>query len=342
MYELLKRALFRLDAETAHELAIWQLERLQANPALVGLASLCWPSPSVAPYRAWGMEFPNRLGLAGGFDKNARVVEALEVLGFGFIEVGTVTRYPQPGNPRPRIFRYPLQKALVNRLGFNNDGADAIRGRLRALVERRGTGRKHSALFVNIGKNRDVPEADARASYAACFQRVAPYADAIVVNVSSPNTPGLRNLQRPSALAEILESLRELREHVVFETDGDHPIFVKLSPDLDREELAATAAVCVTLADGIIATNTTMDHSTLPGSEGGGLSGAPLFARATEVLILLRNLVGRSYPLLGVGGIMDGDSARAKLSAGADLIQVYTGFVYGGPAFPSRIVKEIQ
>ena len=341
MYGLARALLFRLDAEAAHEVVTAQLARLQGHPALLRfVASRCAAADA---RELWGLRFPNRLGIAAGFDKDALLPGALFALGFGFVEVGTVTLQPQGGNPRPRLFRYAESRALVNRMGFNNQGAEAAAARLRAFVEHRGTPVERGPLFVNVGKNRDVSGADAPAAYAACYRIVAPWADGAIVNVSSPNTPNLRDLQKPEHLAAILERVREEREKISFERKGMHPVLVKIAPDLDRSQLEEIAEVALRLADGMVATNTTVDHSALPsdGDEAGGLSGAPLFERSTAVLRQLRELVGPGFPLIGVGGVMDGRDARAKLEAGADLVQTYTGFIYGGPRFARTVVREM-
>lgn len=341
MYALLRALLFQLDAEAAHEAVTAQLARLQGLPALLDfVASRCRVLDQT---ELWGLTFPNRLGIAAGFDKDALIPEALFSLGFGFVEVGTVTLRPQAGNARPRLFRYPELRALVNRMGFNNEGANAAAARLRRLVEHRGTSVKRGPLFVNIGKNRDVGAAEAAEAYAACYRVVAPWAEGSIINVSSPNTPNLRDLQRPEHLAEILRRVRAERERLSFAAPGEHPILVKIAPDLTPAQLEEIAAVAVREADGMVATNTTVDHASLPAGrdEAGGLSGAPLFRQSTELLRRLRSLAGPSFPLIGVGGIMDGPGARAKLEAGADLVQAYTGFIYGGPFFARDVVREM-
>ena len=341
MYGLARALLFRLDAEAAHEVVTAQLARLQGHPPLLRLvASRCAASDA---REVWGLRFPNRFGIAAGFDKDVLLPAALFALGFGFVEVGTITLRPQAGNPRPRLFRYPESRALVNRMGFNNGGAEAAAARLRAFVEHRGTPVERGPLFVNVGKNREVSGDAAPAAYAACYRLVAPWAEGAVVNVSSPNTPNLRDLQRPRHLVAILEEVREAREKISFETKGMHPILVKIAPDLERAELEEIAEVAVRLADGMVATNTTLDHSALPAGtdEAGGLSGAPLFERSTAVLRHLREIVGPDFPLVGVGGVMGGGGARAKLEAGADLVQTYTGFIYGGPRFARTVVREM-
>jgi dihydroorotate dehydrogenase len=346
LYPLLRALMFRLDPEEAHELVTAQMMRLQRIPlALELVRRIHWTPP--LERTVWGLHFPNPVGIAAGFDKNAELVPFLEALGFGWIEVGTVTLRPQPGNPRPRMFRYRDAQAVVNRLGFNNDGAEAVAERLQSLwniVEQRGTSVEHRPLFVNVGKNREVPLESAGEAYAACYERVAPFADGVVLNPSSPNTPGLRDLQRPEHLEAILLQVRSVRDSLRFARPGHHPLVVKIAPDLEDGQLREICDVCVRLADGMSATNTTIDRTTVPTAarEVGGLSGKPLFQRSTEVLRRVRELVGPDYPLVGVGGIFTAEDARTKLEAGANLVQAYTGFIYEGPGFAARIVRGLQ
>lgn len=325
MYRLLRSLLFQLDPEAAHDLA---LAAMRAAQPLVRPRIL-----DFKPRQIWGLSFRNPVGIAAGFDKNARVVPFLQSLGFGFIEVGTVTLRPQAGNPKPRIFRYPEHGALVNRLGFNNDGAHAVARRLAHIAAR------EVPIFVNIGMNRDVAVEAIDEHYRSCYRILAPVADAVVVNVSSPNTPGLRDLQHPDQLARILTAMRGVRQDLAVA----QPILVKIAPDLTSAQLREIGEVCTRLADGIVATNTTVDRPEgFPAAEQGGLSGAPLFAGSTSLLRELRQLAGPSFPLVGVGGIMSAADAKAKLDSGADLIQVYTGFVYNGPGFPKQIVRGLS
>jgi dihydroorotate dehydrogenase len=313
MYRLIRKLLFALDAEAVHEFTAAQMMRLQRIPlALRAIEALCRTPPR--PTSILGLTFRTPIGIAAGFDKNALVMPFLAALGFGFIEVGTVTPRPQPGNPRPRLFRDPAKRALINRMGFNNDGAEAVAARLAAFD-------RTVPLFVNIGKNKDVPLDAAPDDYAVCAATLGPHADAIVINVSSPNTPSLRDLQRPEYLERILGAVRHGR------------VFVKIAPDIDDALLAEICAVCVTRANGMICTNTMI-------TEGGGLSGAPLMAKSTEILGKVRSHVGRGYPLIGVGGIFTADDVKAKLAAGADLVQLYTGFIYEGPLLPSRLARQ--
>jgi dihydroorotate dehydrogenase len=308
LYRLLRKLLFRLDAEHAHELIADQIQHIQQIPVVLRALQRFSAPPAAAARELFGLRFPSPIGIAGGFDKNATMMPFLAALGFGFIEVGTVTLRPQPGNPRPRLFRVPERKALINRMGFNNDGAHAIAERLRAWE-------RTVPVFVNVGKNRDVPLEGAVDAYAECYRVVAPHADAAVLNLSSPNTPGLRDLQRPEHLEALLTAVRSVRSG---------PILIKIAPDLDDAQIAEICEVCVRLADGMVCTNTTA-------VEGGGLSGKPLLERSTAVLAKTRARVGAGYPLIGVGGVFTVEDVRTKFAAGADLVQIYTSFVYEGP-----------
>ncbi len=341
MYGLLRRLLFLLDAEAAHELVTSAMKRFQALPGGTDLLGrVAGAEPRGLARTLWGLRFPNPVGIAAGFDKNGELVPFLRALGFGFVEVGTVTLHPQPGNPRPRMFRYPERKAVVNRLGFNNEGSAVMAATLRELHER---AEPWVPLFVNIGKNREVPLDRASEDYAACYRRVGPLADGVVVNVSSPNTTSLRELQRPESLAAIVRRLHDERARAEFARPGEHPILVKIAPDLEPGQIDEIAEVCGQHADGMVATNTTVDHRALQGArdEAGGLSGEPLFELANAVLRRLRACLGPGYPLVGVGGVGSPAQAVAKMDAGADLIQAYTGFIYGGPSFPGRLVRAL-
>ncbi len=324
LYELLKPLLFRMDAEAAHHFAIGALET--APTAL--LRAVFGAAPSAAR-EVFGLEFRNPIGLAAGMDKNAVALPAWEALGFGFVEVGTITAHAQPGNPQPRLFRYPPQQALINRMGFNNDGAEAVAARLARL---KASGRwPRIPVGINLGKSKVTDIEDAAQDYLASFRRLLLFGDYFVVNVSSPNTPGLRDLQETGRLQKILATLRA---HAPAK-----PLLVKIAPDLD----SAQAAEIAMLAEreglaGLIATNTTLDHSAVPSAEDqqGGLSGAPLTGKATGLLRLLRSSC--SLPIVGSGGVMDSASANEKFQAGAALVQIYTGFVYRGPA----LIREIR
>jgi dihydroorotate dehydrogenase len=326
---LVRRLLFSLDAETAHHLTIGLLQKASHfNPAMRVLRPF---RPSSKPKTLFGLNFPNPIGLAAGLDKNAVALPAWAALGFGFIEIGTVTAKAQSGNPRPRIFRLPEQQALINRLGFNNDGADAIAHRLRALRE---SGRWPAVpVGINIGKSRVTPLEHATDDYLYSFRMLRGFADYITLNVSSPNTPGLRELQEPEKLSDLL--------HAIGNEAGTtpKPLMVKISPDVSAAQLKAILAVCEENGvSGIIATNTTLDHSSIAPQldQAGGLSGAPLQGKSTE---LVREIAARStIPVIASGGISDAESAREKFQAGAQLIQLYTGFVYRGP----RLLREIM
>ncbi len=339
IYRAVRELLFLLDPEPAHELAVEQVARIQQVPIVMRLLTEACRPPASLARTVWGLRFASPVGIAAGFDKNALMMPFLAATGFGFIEVGTVTLHPQPGNPKPRIFRFRAHRALINRLGFNNDGADAVAERLQRWWSREAA-QAHPPLFVNVGKNRDVPLERAPEAYAQCYLRVARWADGAVLNLSSPNTPSLRDLQRPEHLEKLLELVREMREEVPFVRAGRHPILIKIAPDLDEAQLAEICEVCVRLADGMICTNTTVERP-FPTGEAGGLSGRPLMARSTEVLAQVRRRVGAEYPLIGVGGVFDAADVRAKLAAGANLVQVYTGYVYEGPGLPRRLAREL-
>jgi dihydroorotate dehydrogenase len=327
----------RLPAETAHR-AGFALIRVAGAAGAAGLLRRCLgPRDPVLRVRALGLEFPGPLGLAAGFDKDARATDGLGALGFGFVEVGTVTARAQPGNPRPRMFRLPADRALVNRMGFNNDGAAAAAARLR----RRPRG--GPVVGVNIGKTRAVPDQQAAADYAASARAVADVADYVVVNVSSPNTPGLRDLQAADRLRPVLVAVREALDAA----PGSRrvPLLVKIAPDLAEPDVDAVADLAVELGlDGIIATNTTVSRDGLASSPAevtaagaGGLSGPPLRAPALAVLRRLRERAGDRLVLIAAGGIETPDDAWERLAAGATLVQAYTGFIYGGPLWPRRM-----
>jgi len=324
--------LFSLDPETAHHLAIGLLRRAsQVDLALKALRRL---QPPPKPKTVFGLTFPNPIGLAAGFDKNGVALPAWEALGFGFIEIGTVTAKAQPGNPRPRIFRFPEQQALINRLGFNNDGADVVAERLRKLRESGHWPRV--PVGINIGKSKVTPVEEAAADYRYSFQRLHSFADYIALNISSPNTPGLRSLQTRESLSILLRAIREENQA------ARKPIVIKIAPDLSPAELEEIIVVCEeNQIDGIIATNTTLDHSAISPRQDqeGGLSGAPLKEKSTA---FVRTISTRSkIPVIASGGVFDMESAREKLAAGAQLLQVYTGYIYRGPGLLREIVKNL-
>ncbi|MEC7522502.1 MAG: quinone-dependent dihydroorotate dehydrogenase [Myxococcota bacterium] len=334
IYRALVRPLFfMLPPEAAHHAAFGALRFSMAVPGIGALTeSLLAPSDPALEVDAFGVRFPTPVGLAAGFDKDAIGFGALARLGFGHVEVGTLTAHAQPGNDKPRMFRLPADRALINRMGFNNRGsADAVR---RLATPRR------IPLGVNIGKSKLTPEAEAAEDYRTSALRVAPHADYLVVNVSSPNTPGLRDLQAVEKLRPILAAVREASEEAC---ETPPPLLVKIAPDLSDEDVDAVGALALDLQlAGVIATNTTISRAGLrtpePESFGpGGLSGAPLKARALEVIARLRRAVGDRCALIAAGGIEDADDAWARITHGASLVQIYTGFIYGGPLAPRRI-----
>jgi dihydroorotate dehydrogenase len=327
---LLRPLLFRMEPEAAHHFALHVLRRAPLIPG--GLALLRSFGPPPQPRTVFGLTFPNPIGLAAGFDKNGVAIPAWEALGFGFVEIGTVTAQAQPGNPRPRIFRYAPQAALINRLGFNNEGADAVAARLRKL--RDSSMRPSIPIGINLGKSRVTPLEDAPADYLYSFRQLHPVADYLVLNVSSPNTPGLRTLQEEAALNALLRLVTD--ENARLPTPK--PLLLKIAPDLPDSALEGIVEAVEKFGlAGLIATNTTVDHSALTGAvaQVGGLSGAPLRARSTAVVRLLRSRT--QLPIIGVGGISDPESAREKFEAGAQLLQVYTGMIYRGP----NLLREI-
>ena len=337
---ILRPILFRLPAESAHELAIGSLSlALRSNLARRFVESKLQRAP-FGELRRFGLTFTNPLGLAAGFDKNGTAAQALAALGFGFVEVGTVTRQPQPGNPRPRLFRLPEDQALINRAGFNNCGA----GELAQNVSQR---RPACVLGVNIGKSRDVPIDAAIPDYLASFEAVYPVADYIAVNVSSPNTPNLRELQRPDLLNELLNALQTRNRELATQLSlsGPRPLLLKIAPDLTENEIQSIVEVATrNRIAGIIATNTTVSRSGLRSTTAeleacgeGGLSGAPLRRQSNEVIALLYRLTRGQLPIIGVGGVFTAADAWEKICAGASLIQLYTGFIYEGPAVAKRI-----
>ncbi|WP_323844051.1 quinone-dependent dihydroorotate dehydrogenase [Microbulbifer magnicolonia] len=330
MYSHLRKALFALDPERAHHLtldAIGAAERL-------GLLSLFNKPVVDDPVELMGLTLPNPIGLAAGLDKNAQAFNGLGALGFGFVEVGTVTPRPQPGNPQPRLFRLEEADAIINRMGFNNLGVDY-------LVQRVRRRRYGGVLGINVGKNFDTPVERAADDYCLCMEKVYPYADYITANVSSPNTKGLRDLQFGESLNRLLDAIKEKQRQLAQACDRYVPLAVKIAPDIDDDAIGQIAeALREFEIDGVIATNTTIDKSAvahLPhGSEEGGLSGKPLRQKSTQVIAQLAKELRGEIPIIGVGGIFDGESAAEKIRAGATAVQIYTGFIYRGPA----VIKE--
>jgi dihydroorotate dehydrogenase len=333
-YALTRPFLFGLDPEHAHELTLDAIARLQNTPA-----QCLWSQARVDdPVNVAGLRFPNRVGLAAGLDKNGRCIDGLGAMGFGFIEVGTVTPLGQPGNPKPRMFRLPEATALINRLGFNNEGLPAFLANVRRARSFRAAG---GILGLNIGKNAATPIERAADDYLAGLAAVYPHADYVTVNISSPNTKNLRELQSDDALDALLGALQRRREQLAAEQRRQVPMFVKIAPDLDEAQVQVVAATLQRHGiDGVIATNTTITRDAVQGlrhaGETGGMSGAPVFEASNRVIRQLRGALGPAFPIIGVGGVTSGPTARAKLDAGADLVQLYTGLIYRGPA----LVKE--
>ena len=327
-YALARPFLFGLDPETAHDLTLKSIARMQNTPL-----QCVWQQARVNdPVKLAGLTFPNRIGLAAGLDKNGRCIDGFGAMGFGFIEVGTVTPKGQPGNPKPRMFRLPQANAMINRLGFNNDGLDAFI----ANVQRARFRQNGGVLGLNIGKNAATPIERAADDYLLCLAGVYPHADYVALNISSPNTTNLRALQSDAALDALLGAVQQRREQLATQHGRRVPVFLKIAPDLDEAQVDVIAATCKRHAiDGVIATNTTVVRDAvkhlLHGDEAGGLSGAPVFAASNRVIAQLRAALGSAYPIIGVGGVMSAADAKAKVAAGANLVQVYTGFIYGGP-----------
>jgi dihydroorotate dehydrogenase len=321
-----------MDPEAAHHFALRLLTATPNVPGVLAVLRALAP-PQQQPRSVFGLQFRNRIGLAAGLDKNGVAIPAWEALGFGFVEIGTVTAKPQPGNPRPRIFRYPEQKALINRLGFNNNGADAVAERLQKLRE--SPLRPSIPIGINLGKSKVTPLEDAAGDYLYSFRRLHSVADYIVLNVSSPNTPGLRSLQEETALGELLRVITEENARL----PKPRPVLLKIAPDLSDAAIEQVLEACEKFRlAGIIGCNTTLDHSSIaPASDQtGGLSGGPLRTRATEVVRFLR--ARTRLPIIAVGGICNREAAAEKIEAGADLLQIYTGFVYRGPALLREII----
>jgi dihydroorotate dehydrogenase len=337
LYALSRPFLFALDAERAHGLGLASLEAAYRS----GLNPLIAKPPKPLPTKAFGLTFPNPVGLAAGLDKNGAHIDALLALGFGFVEVGTVTPRPQPGNPKPRMFRLPQQEAVINRLGFNNEGVDAL---VRNVERARRIG---GLLGINIGKNKDTPNESAEDDYLHCLRKVYALADYVTVNISSPNTAGLRELQEEQALRRLVSVLRDEQEKLAGQHGKRVPMLVKIAPDLSENDIDAAGRVLGDLSvDGVIASNTTIARDGVEGArfadEVGGLSGAPLLSRSTAVLRMLRTRLPESIPLVGVGGILHGADAATKQAAGALLVQVYTGLVYRGPALIGECVDALR
>lgn len=344
-YESLFRpAFFRRDSERAHELGVEAMALLASLPPL--RAALEWWHRSGTgahrPVEAFGLRFPNAIGLAAGFDKNAQAWPAAAALGFGHVEIGTVTARAQPGNPKPRMFRYPAEEAVINRMGFNNEGSEAVAAR---LAKQPGPGHRRIPLGVNLGKSKVTEIERATEDYLTSFGRLADFADYLVLNVSSPNTPNLRQLQDESRLRELLGAVTAAnRERAAATGRARVPILLKIAPDLTWPQIDAVLGVIAEHAlDGIIATNTTLARPGVFASvnEAGGLSGAPLRRRSTEIVGYIARATGGRLPIIGVGGIVDVESAAEKLDAGATLVQLYTGMIYRGPFFAAELARAL-
>jgi dihydroorotate dehydrogenase len=344
-YGLARRALFALDPEAAHDLTMAGLAATQGTPLRLAYCAARVEDPVTLA----GLAFPNRVGMAAGLDKNARCIDGLAAMGFGFAEVGTVTPLAQGGNPKPRMFRLPKAQALINRLGFNNDGLDAFI----ANVQKSALRKSHSPsllLGLNIGKNAATPITRATEDYLTCLDGVYPHADYVTVNISSPNTQNLRSLQSDAALDALLGELAERRELLAQRHGKRRPVFLKIAPDLDAQQVAVIAATLqrygtdsqgnVTNAWGVIGTNTTLARDAVKGmehaEETGGLSGAPVLEKSNAVIRQLRGALGPDFPIIGVGGILRGQDAVSKMASGANAVQIYTGLIYRGP----ELVRE--
>jgi dihydroorotate dehydrogenase len=335
LYPALKPWLFQMDAERAHEWTTWMM-RIAHGFGLLTAGQGRLPQ---TPVSCLGLHFPNALGLAAGMDKSASAVEAWSALGFGFVEVGTLTPRPQPGNPKPRLFRLPEHEALINRMGFNNVG-------IQAAVKRLEKRHCKAVVGVNIGKNFDTPNEHAVKDYLDCLKAAYPVADYIAVNISSPNTKGLRDLQAEESIRELLGALKKEQSILQKDSGKKVPMLVKIAPDLEAPQIEALARVFNELAvDGVIATNTTINRAAIAGhrleNEAGGLSGTPVKARSTQVIQAFRELLHEATPIIGVGGILSGADAQEKLQAGASLVQVYSGLVYRGPGLVRDILTAL-
>ncbi|MDZ7856625.1 quinone-dependent dihydroorotate dehydrogenase [Sphaerotilus sp.] len=339
-YALTRPFLFGLDPEAAHELTLDSIARFQNSPL-----QCLWAHSRVSdPVTVAGLKFPNRIGLAAGLDKNGRCIDGLGAMGFGFIEVGTVTPKGQPGNPKPRMFRLPEANALINRLGFNNEGLDSFLANVKRATSFRRAG---GILGLNIGKNAVTPIEHAVDDYLIGLAGVYPHADYVTVNISSPNTKNLRALQSDEALDALLSALQARKLQLAKEHGRTVPMFVKIAPDLDEAQVKVIAATLKNNGiDGVIATNTTIGRDAVKGlkhaEEAGGLSGAPVFEASNTVIRQLRAELGSAYPIIGVGGVLSGADAKAKRQAGADLVQVYTGLIYRGPALASECARALR
>ncbi|MBL0709802.1 MAG: quinone-dependent dihydroorotate dehydrogenase [Colwellia sp.] len=334
-YSAIRKVFFQFDAETIHELTIKSLK----NTGSTMLNNVYKQTVANKPVNVMGIDFPNPVGLAAGLDKNGECVDAFAAMGFGFVEVGTVTPRPQPGNDKPRIFRLPEANAIINRMGFNNKGVDYLVSQVRAA-------KFNGVLGINIGKNKNTPEESAKDDYIHCMRKVYDFATYITINISSPNTPGLRALQYGDALNELLSALKVEQAQLAEQYAKYVPIAVKIAPDLTEEEVLSIAQSLIdNNIDGVIATNTTLSREGVEGLEHGdqqgGLSGEPVKDKSTTVIKILSKALDNQLPIIGVGGIASSSDANEKLAAGASLVQVYTGFIYQGPGLVKKIVNGL-
>lgn len=336
LYPLIRPLLFALKPETAHQVTFAGLDTLHA----IGFATVLGSREAAKPIECMGLTFPNPVGLAAGLDKNGDHIDALADLGFGFIEIGTVTPRAQPGNPQPRMFRLPKAEGIINRLGFNNGGLDA-------LVKNVEASQYRGILGINIGKNFDTPIEKANDDYLACLTRVYPYASYITVNISSPNTKNLRQLQQSSELEKLLSALKDEQARLTVRHGRYVPLALKIAPDLDGDQINEIARLLIEYRfDGVIATNTTLARVGVEGmrhgNETGGLSGAPVRTKSTTVIRTLATALNGKVPIIGVGGIVQGQHAAEKISAGASLVQIYSGMIYRGPALIAESIRAIR
>jgi dihydroorotate dehydrogenase len=339
LYALTRPLLFSLDAEAAHNLTLPALR----SAAALGLTRAV-RKPAADPRKVMGISFPNPVGLAAGLDKDGAYIDGLAALGFGSIEIGTVTPRAQPGNPKPRIFRLPAAQGIINRMGFNNGGVDAFVANVQAS---RFYQNKEGVLGLNIGKNADTPIERAAEDYLHCLRKVYPYASYVTVNISSPNTKNLRQLQGVSELDALLAQLKEAQARLADQHKRYVPITLKIAPDIDDEQVKNIAGALLRhRIDGVIATNTTLSRSAVEGlrhgAEAGGLSGAPVFKLSNDVIRALKAELGDALPIIGVGGIMRGADAKAKIDAGAALVQLYSGLIYAGPALVRDCAQALK
>lgn len=335
-YQLMRSIMFQMDAEKAHHLGLESLNVLEMS----GLSSILRPKIASSPVRVMGLTFQNAVGLAAGLDKNGDYIEALAGLGFGFVEIGTVTPRPQSGNPKPRLFRIPEAQAIINRMGFNNLGVDHLIGQVKVA-------QTDAIIGINIGKNFDTPVDKAVDDYLIGLNKVYPYADYVTINISSPNTPGLRTLQFGDSLNELLGSLKQRQAELHQQYERYVPMAVKVAPDLSVEEVGQLAEAFAQFdIDAVIATNTTMSREGVEGlpngDEAGGLSGRPVFYKSTEVVSQFKQSLPASLPIIAAGGIMSAEDAITKLDAGADLVQIYSGLIYQGPKLVRDIIQSIE